>query len=212
VASWLPQVRSQAIPLPHLDALPPLSLPGVHNRINAACAAAAAGAVGCNGDDIRRGLEAFRGLPQRFESIAVIDGRRFYNDSTATTPESTIAALRSLDGPTWLLAGGKSKGFDFQPLAADIVGHACGAALFGSVRNELRERVAAVEAQFPCVAVETMQEALDWCWRRSRPGDAIVLSPACASTDQFRNFHERGKQFAEFVCRLTVGGDSCRRL
>ena len=187
-------------------------MPGEHNRINAACAAAAARAIGCENGDIRRGLETFEGLPQRLERIAMIDGRRFYNDSTATTPESTIAALRSLDAPTWLLAGGKSKGFDFRPLAAEIVGHACGAAFFGSVRSELLEHVAALDAQFPSVAVETMQEALDWCWRRSRPGEAIVLSPACASTDQFRNFRERGQRFAELVQCLTLGGDSRRRL
>jgi UDP-N-acetylmuramoylalanine--D-glutamate ligase len=231
VASWLPLVRGRPIPPLPLDTLPTLQVPGEHNRINAACAAAAARAAGCNADEIRRGLAAFRGLPQRLEQIALIDGRRFYNDSTATTPESTIAALRSLDGArrmeevgakaypaseeshrqlppspsvpstacTWLLAGGKSKGFDFQPLAAEIVRHACGAAFFGSTRNELRNHVVALDPQFPCTAVETMQEALDWCRHRSRPGEAIVLSPACASTDQFRNFHERGKMFAELV-------------
>jgi UDP-N-acetylmuramoylalanine--D-glutamate ligase len=202
VNSWLPQVRGRPIPLPQLDTLPTLSVPGEHNRINAACAAAAAGAVGCGGHEIRRGLQAFRGLPQRLQPIAVIDGRRFYNDSTATTPESTIAALRSLDVPMWLLAGGKSKGFDFRPLAAEIVRHARGAAFFGAVRNELLEHVAAADARFPCVAVETMQEALDWCWRRSQPGEAVLLSPACASTDQFRNFHQRGKTFAEMVSAL----------
>ncbi len=104
----------------------------------------------------------------------------------------------------WLLAGGKSKGFDFRPLAAEIVRRARGAAFFGSVRNELLEHVAAADSRFPCVAVETMAEALDWCWRRSRPGEAIVLSPACASTDQFRNFRERGKRFAELVGKQSV--------
>jgi UDP-N-acetylmuramoylalanine--D-glutamate ligase len=203
VASWLPLVRSRPIPLPQLNTLPPLPVPGEHNRINAACAAAAAAAVGCAHGDICRGLETFCGLPQRLEHIAVIDGRQFYNDSTATTPESTIAALRSLDAPTWLLAGGKSKGFDFRPLAAEIVTHARGAAFFGSVRNELLDRVRAIDSQFPCMAVETMQQALDWCWQRSKPGEAIVLSPACASTDQFRNFRHRGQQFAELVDGLT---------
>ena len=231
VASWLPLIRGRAVPLPPLDTLPPLSVPGEHNRINAACAAAAAAAIGCDDADIRRGLEMFRGLPQRLEQMATIDDRRFYNDSTATTPESTIAALRSLAGArgteevvaktcsipetchrqippspcaasVWLMAGGKSKGFDFRPLAAEIVRHACGAAFFGSARNELLELVAAVNARFPCVSVETMQEALDWCWRRSRPGEAIALSPACASTDQFRNFRERGQQFAQLVDNL----------
>ncbi len=227
VPSWLPLVRGRAIlvggadiPVCHVGAgteaqtdknvcspvslgdLPPLSVPGEHNRINAACAAAAAAAIGYDDGDIRRGLATFRGLPQRLEHIATVGGRRFYNDSTATTPESTIAALHSLELPVWLMAGGKSKGFDFRPLAAEIVRHARGAALFGAARNELLEAVAAVDARFACVSVETMQEALDWCWRRSRPGEAIVLSPACASTDQFRNFRERGQRFAELVGAL----------
>jgi len=202
VASWSRLIRGRRILLPQLDALPRLPVPGEHNRINAACAAAASAAVGCTHGDICRSLETFRGLPQRLERIAVIDGRRFYNDSTATTPESTIAALRSLDAPAWLLAGGKSKGFDFRPLAAEIARHACGAAFFGSARNDLLEHVAAVDAQFPCTAVETMQEALDWCWHRSQPGEAVVLSPACASTDQFRNFRQRGQRFADLVCGL----------
>jgi UDP-N-acetylmuramoylalanine--D-glutamate ligase len=202
VASWLPLVRGRSVPLPVIDTLPPLSVPGEHNRINAACAAAATAAIGCDVAAIRRGLETFCGLPQRLEHIATIDGRRFYNDSTATTPESTIAALRSLELPTWLIAGGKSKGFDFRPLAAEIVRHACGGAFFGAARHELLK---AVDARFPCVSVETMQEALDWCWRRSRPGEAIVLSPACASTDQFRNFRERGQRFAELVTTCGIG-------
>ena len=107
-------------------------------------------AAGCGWEDVRRGLAGFRGLPQRLEWFAVIDGRRFYNDSTATTPESTIAALRSLDVPVWLLAGGKSKGFDFSPLAAEIVAHARGAAFFGSARQELLVQATARAPSFPC--------------------------------------------------------------
>jgi UDP-N-acetylmuramoylalanine--D-glutamate ligase len=220
VASWRPLVRGGAIsfdganisvcrltgknacPTESLIALPPLPVPGEHNRRNAACAAAAAATVGCSREAVCRGLETFRGLPQRLEHIANIDGRQFYNDSTATTPESTIAALRSLAAPMWLLAGGKNKGFEFGSLATEIVGRARGAAFFGAVRHDLRERVAALDAQFPCAAVETLRESLDWCWQQSRPGDAIVLSPACASTDQFRNFRERGARFEEAVHRL----------
>ena len=132
----------------------------------------------------------------------MVEGRRFYNDSTSTTPESTIAALRSLDVPVWLLAGGKSKGADFEPLAAEIASRAAGAALFGAARHELCNRIAAKNPQFPCVAVETMDEALRWCWPRCRPGEAIVLSPACASTDQFRNFRQRGQRFVALVEQL----------
>ena len=152
------------------------------------------------------GLAQFRPLPQRLEWFAEVEGRRFYNDSAATTPESTIAALRSLALPVWLLAGGKNKGFDFERLAAEIAHRARGAAFFGAAGPELHRRVAANRPQFPCIAVETMEEALGWCWPRSQPGQAIVLSPACASTDQFRNLQHRGERFAELVYLLTRNG------
>jgi UDP-N-acetylmuramoylalanine--D-glutamate ligase len=203
VASWSRLVRGRQIYLPNLDNLPSLPVPGQHNRINAACAAAATSALECRAEDIRRGLEQFRPLPQRLQWFAVVDGRQFYNDSTATTPESTIAALRSLESPIWLLAGGKNKGFDFQPLAAEIERRAGGAAFFGAAGPELHRCVVAGSPKLPCVVVETMEEALRWCWSQSRPGDAIVLSPACASTDQFRNFQDRGQRFVELVRHLT---------
>jgi UDP-N-acetylmuramoylalanine--D-glutamate ligase len=216
VASWSHLVRGRLVPLPslpvplpqagegssELNDLPSLPVPGRHNQINAIYAAAAAMAAGCEREAIWLGLERFRPLPQRLQWFAVVDGRRFYNDSAATTPESTIAALQSLEMPVWLLAGGKSKGADFASLAAAIARHASGAALFGSAGGELCDRIRVEQPQFPCVAVETMEEALRWCWPRSRPAEAIVLSPACASTDQFRNFRQRGEHFVELVCRL----------
>lgn len=202
VGSWSKCVVGQHMSLPKLHELPPLQVPGEHNRKNAACAAAAARAAGCPREAIEHGLKHFGGLPQRLEMAALVDGRRFYNDSTATTPESTMAALRSLDTPIWLLAGGKSKGFDFGTLARDIVGRAKGAAFFGEAREELLSGVAAVHRDFRATAVATMEQALEWCWRQSKPGEAIVLSPGCASTDQFRNFRHRGQCFAEGVDRL----------
>ena len=204
VASWSGLVRGQYIGVcgQSWDDLPPLAVPGEHNRVNAATAAAAATAAGCQPEAIRRGLEQFRSLPQRLEWFAEVGGRQFYNDSTATTPESTIAALRSVDVPVWLLAGGKSKGFDFEPLAAEIVQRASGAAFFGTVRDELHLRATTKRPDFPSVAVETIEEGLQWCWAHCRSGEAIVLSPACASTDQFRNFQERGQRFAELVDQL----------
>jgi UDP-N-acetylmuramoylalanine--D-glutamate ligase len=202
IAAWSRFIRGQAIPLPDINNLPPLPIPGRHNQTNAACAAAAATAIGCEREAIQRGLELFSPLPQRLERFAEIEGRFFYNDSTATTPESTIAALQALDRPLWLLAGGKSKGFDFSPLASEIVHRTQGAAFFGATANEFLVQTTIHRKNFPCITVRTMAEALRWCWRQSRPGDAIVLSPACASTDQFRNFQDRGQQFADLVCRL----------
>ncbi len=207
VASWKLLVRDHIRQLPALDEVPTLSIPGGHNRVNAACAAAAALAAGCDWESIRRGLAGFGGLPQRLQLIGEVQQRRFYNDSSATTPESTIEALQSLDRPTWLLAGGKDKGLDYGGLAAVIARKARGAAMFGSVREVLRGWTAAENPQFPCTAIETMSEALDWCWQRSQPGEAILLSPGCSSVDQFRNFRQRGEQFDDLVRDLSNRGD-----
>jgi len=199
VSSWSSLVRGRLAPPFPIDELPDLPVLGHHNRVNAALAAGAATATGCSREAIRAGLESFRPLAQRLELVAVVAGRRFYNDSSATTPESTIAALRSLDGPVWLLAGGSDKRIPFGALADAIVRRARGAAFFGAVRERLREQVLARAADFLCTCVETMSEALDWCLSRSRADDVIVLSPACASHDQFRNFRERGEKFAALV-------------
>jgi UDP-N-acetylmuramoylalanine--D-glutamate ligase len=207
-AGWDRLVRGQLKSLPPLESLPELSQPGQHNRINAACAAAAATAAGCGEEAIRGGLSGFRGLPQRLEWFAVVDGRLFYNDSTATTPESTVAALESLDGRVWLLAGGRDKGFDsgsgsgVDNLVQTTIRCAAGAAFFGSVANMLRDHVAARDREFPCASAETMEEALAWTWPRSRPGDSIVLSPGFSSHDQFQNFRQRGEKFAELVSAM----------
>ncbi|MEN6557953.1 MAG: UDP-N-acetylmuramoyl-L-alanine--D-glutamate ligase [Thermoguttaceae bacterium] len=198
-ARWTPIVRGELVATPEVDSLPTLQEPGLHNRINAACAAGAARAAVCSPADIRHGLERFRGLPHRLQWFATVDGRRFFNDSTATTPESTLAALRSLDGPVWLIVGGKNKGFCFGSLADEIVARARGAALFGSVRYELLQLLHDRAPEFSAVAVETMAEATRWCWTHSSPHETIVLSPACASTDQFRNFQQRGEQFERLV-------------
>ena len=216
VASWSPLVRGRpaSVRLPDLGATcvatPPLaragpsttgSTPPVRLR--------RPWRPGASTKTSGEGLERFHALPQRLEWFAVVEGRRFYNDSTATTPESTIAALRSLDMPVWLLAGGKNKGADFEPLAAEIVRRASGAAFFGSRRG----RASAVRAP-PGAAVPMRRRRNDgggprWCWPHSRPGEAVVLSPACASTDQFRNFRQRGERFVELVrqlCRAEAAG------
>src|SRR5262249_15134581 len=128
LAGWQRFANGQVLPLLGDDELPPLPLCGWHNRTNAACAATAALAAGCSRAAVERGLLGFRGLPQRMEKIAKIDGRTFYNDSTSTTPESTIAALESLDRPVLLIAGGRDKGFDFTEMIEAVGRHTVGAA------------------------------------------------------------------------------------
>lgn len=210
VARWRPLVRGRLLPplplegdRPEMPSLPPLLVPGQHNRHNAALAGAAAAAAGCDARAIRRGLETFAGLPQRLELLAQVGRRRFYNDSAATTPESTIAALQALSGPLWLLAGGSDKGADFEPLLAAIACRAAGVAFYGAVAPrlaaQLASHLAARAPAFRLHATATLAEALAWCWAQSAPGDAILLSPACASHDQFTNYQHRGQHFAELA-------------
>jgi len=199
VSSWQPLIRGKRQPLPDFDGLPPLGVPGEHNRLNAALSAAAAAAAGCSPKSIHDGLAGFRGLPMRLEWMAVVGGRRFLNDSTSTTPESTAAALQSIDEPVWLIAGGRDKGCDLAKLTVAAAKTARGAAFFGETGEKLRKETSALAPSFPCTAVETMDEALDWCWQRSGAEEVILLSPGCSSGDQFRDFRHRGQRFTDLV-------------
>jgi UDP-N-acetylmuramoylalanine--D-glutamate ligase len=159
-------------------------------------------AAGVDERVIRTALSKFRGLAHRLEFVAEFAGRRFYDDSKSTTPAATAAALASVEGRIWLLVGGRSKGVDLSPLAAAIAARAAGAGLFGEVRDELIAPLRAFHPDFQAHAVEYLSEAFDWCWRQSRAGDAIVLSPAMASHDQFADFKARGEKFRRLVAEL----------
>jgi UDP-N-acetylmuramoylalanine--D-glutamate ligase len=204
VGTWACGVRGRLVPPASDGEIPPLAVPGQHNRLNARCAAAAAMAAGCSWEAVRAGLAIYQPLSQRLELLGTPAGRRVYNDSSATTPESTIAALESIEGPLWLLAGGADKGSDFRPLVRQIARRALGAAFFGKVRKVFCDYLHQDDPRFPCTAVETMADALAWCWAQSREGDAILFSPACSSHDQFQNFRQRGEQFAERVEQMVV--------
>jgi UDP-N-acetylmuramoylalanine--D-glutamate ligase len=184
--------------------VPVLNVPGRHNRANAALAAAAASAAGADRESIVRGLAEFTGLPHRLQSVAEIAGRLFINDSKATTPEAAIAALESMDRPTWILLGGSDKQVDLSPLAAAAGRRARGAAVYGAVGDTLDQLLAAHAPRLTRYRAESLDEAFDWCWRQSRPGDAILLSPACASLDQFRDYIDRGTAFVRLVEELDI--------
>ena len=203
LAAWDRLVHARLLPLLTDEAIPRLAVPGWHNRMNAACAATAAVGAGCSRDAIDRGLQSFRGLPQRMELVAEIEGRAFFNDSTSTTPESTIVALESIDRPTFLLAGGHDKGFDFTAMIETIGRLAVGAAFFGQIGPRLYDRLVVSHVDCLSIAAPALDDAFDWCWHNSRPGDAIILSPGCSSHDQLRNFRERGERFDELVRRLS---------
>lgn len=201
VASWASVVCGRQVPLVDEAALPELPVPGRHNRENAKCAATAALALGCGEAAVHAGLANYRPLPDRLEWVAEIQGRDFYNDTAATTPESSIAALESLAGPTWLLAGGGEKGSDWHAWADAVVAYARGVACYGAVREVLRAAVERVQPDFPSIAVPTLDEALEWCWSSSQRGENVLLSPGCASHDQFAHYRARGEYFRELVVR-----------
>jgi UDP-N-acetylmuramoylalanine--D-glutamate ligase len=175
-----------------------VTLPGRHNLANALGAAAAALAYGVSLQAVERGLRTYQALPHRLELVATTAGRRFYNDSLATTPESTLVALEAFNGPILLLAGGYDKRVDLTAMGTAIARRTKGVALMGQTAARLAEILAATpdrvtEASAPLPDFET---AFRWVVERSVPGDVILLSPGCASYDWFRNFADRGAQFS----------------
>jgi UDP-N-acetylmuramoylalanine--D-glutamate ligase len=156
--------------------------------------------VGASPESIGMALRAFRGLSHRLELVCERDGRRYWNDSKSTTPAATIAALSAMSGPTWLLAGGIGKGADFSGFAKTAARRTQGIALFGRDRQLLFELLEQ-RGYENCYVTDDLASAFRWCCDHSHPGDSILLSPGCASLDQFRDYADRGDAF----CKLARG-------
>src|SRR5207248_1360904 len=137
LGGWTSLARGRRLAPIADERLPALAVPGLHNRVNAALAAAAAEALGCAPEAIERGLSQFAGLPHRLALVGEINGRKFYDDSMATTPESAMAAVDTFARGGWFLVGGKDKGCDFGPLADKLARGARGVAFFGAARDKL---------------------------------------------------------------------------
>ena len=182
------------------DALPaePL-IRGAHNRENAAAATAAARAAGIADEHIAEALRTFPGVPHRLELVGERDGVRYVNDSKATNVAAALPALAAYaDEPVHLILGGSPKGEDFAPLAAAIGPNVRSVHLIGAEA----ERLAAV---IDGDRDETLEQAVAHAAQLAQPGDVILLSPACASYDQFANFEERGDAFRKLAASGGVG-------
>jgi UDP-N-acetylmuramoylalanine--D-glutamate ligase len=178
-----------------------LRLPGRHNLMNALAAATAARAAGADWSAIRRGLETYEPLPHRLQLVGEGAGRRFYNDSLATTPESTQAALTAFTEPIVLLAGGYDKHVDLTAMARAIARQTKAVAVMGQTAAALRAAIAG-DPQCRTIVSEPMPDfpsAFAWAVDHSAAGDVVVLSPGCASYDWFRNFADRGDQFTRLA-------------
>ena len=172
-------------------------LPGEHNRQNAMAAAAVCLARGIESEAIAAGLRGFAGVAHRLELIATVDGVDWVNDSKATNVQSTLTALRAFQRGVHLIAGGTPKGQDFSPLAA-LVSERCEAVyLIGEAADAIHDALRGADVCLHLVG--DLATAVEAARRSASAGDTVLLSPACASYDQYRNFEERGAHFRQLV-------------
>ena len=178
-----------------------LRVPGRHNVANALAAAIVGDAFDIPADVIGRTLREFEGVARRLETIAEKDAILWVNDSAATTPSATITAIAAYDRTPVLILGGVSKGADFSVLARAVADRARGVVLIGRAADEIASAVAAADPKGR-VAVRraaTLDDAVAAARAMARPGDVVLLSPACASFDMFSSADERGEKFAAIV-------------
>jgi UDP-N-acetylmuramoylalanine--D-glutamate ligase len=180
-----------------------LQLAGVHNLDNTLAALAAAWAAGAEPERAAVALAGFRGLPHRMEEVARVAGVLYVNDSKATNPSAAQRSLASSDTPVVWIAGGRDKGLDFGPLAEAAAGRVRAAVLLGEAAGKLKDALAGrVESH----NVSCLEQAVRAAARLAHDGDVVLLAPACASQDQFRDFQERGERFRAAVAALGRGG------
>jgi UDP-N-acetylmuramoylalanine--D-glutamate ligase len=187
----------------HVEAICPLAeiqLRGAHNVENVLAAAACALWIGLGADAIRRAMGRFRAVEHRIEFVRDVRGVQFYNDSKGTNVASTIKALESFGERVVLIAGGKGKGQDFAPLAEAARGRVGHAVVIGEDGPRIAAALAAVGVAVSAAA--SMQAAIDTARAQARPGDIVLLSPACASFDMFDNYEHRGDVFKKLVGAL----------
>jgi UDP-N-acetylmuramoylalanine--D-glutamate ligase len=177
-----------------------ISLPGAHNRANAMAVAAACLARGIDRDAVAAGLRTFPGVAHRLELIATRDGVAFVNDSKATNVASTLVALRSYSGGVRLIAGGRGKRQDFSPLAPVVAEHCRAVYLIGEAAADLERALA--PANVPIHQEGELGAAVTVADAAATPGDVVLLSPACASYDQYPDFEARGEHFRRLVGEL----------
>lgn len=174
-----------------------ISLPGDHNRANAMAAAAACLARAIDPDAVARGLATFPGVAHRLELVRVRDGVQYVNDSKATNVASTLVALRCYPGRVQLIAGGRGKQQDFAPLAPLVAERCTAVYLIGEAADQLARALAG--AGVPVRTLGELERAVQAAADAAREGDTVLLSPACASYDQYKDFEARGDRFRALV-------------
>lgn len=179
-----------------------LQLLGIHNYENVMAAAAMAIAYGVPMEIIRKSVKKFKGVEHRIEFVAESEGVAYYNDSKATNPDAAIRGIQAMNRPTLLIGGGYDKNSDYEDWIRAFGGKVKKLVLLG----QTAEKIAAAAHKLgfeDTILVETFEEAVKTCVRFAVPGDAILLSPACASWGMFKNYEERGDKFKELVRQMS---------
>jgi len=174
-----------------------VALPGEHNRQNAMAAAAVCLARGIASDAVAAGLRSFGGVAHRLELVATVDGVAWINDSKATNVESTLVALRAFERGVHLIAGGTPKNQDFSPLAPLVAERCAAVYLIGEAAGQINQALAGLNVSVHMVG--DLASAVEMARSAASPGETVLLSPACASYDQYHDFEERGEHFRALV-------------
>lgn len=193
---WLRDEEGERPLLP----LSAIELLGEHNLLNVLAASAIASAVGADAGAIKAGVEGFRGAPHRLQWVKMVKGADWYNDSIATSPQRTMAALKAFDQPLVLMLGGRDKGLAWGELIRGSKERARKVVLFGEVADQLKTQFN--KAGVDSVQVANLFEAVTAAASAAQPGDVVLLSPGATSFDQYKDFEERGEHFHKLVDEL----------
>ena len=175
-----------------------LKLLGKHNFENVMAAAAMAYYAGVSVESIRKSICEFTAVEHRIEYVTEKNGVVYYNDSKGTNPDAAIKGIQAMNRPTWLIGGGYDKGSSYDEWLNSFDGKVRSLVLIGQTKEKIREAAERLGV-CSCILCEDLQEAVKICAEKAQPGEAVLLSPACASWGQFKNFEERGTKFKEYV-------------
>src|SRR5215813_10934799 len=173
-----------------------ITLRGDHNLENVMSALAVGIACGAQPGSMRRSVRDFKGVEHRLEFVAEINGVKFYNDSKATNVDAAVKCIEAFDGGVNVILGGKDKGGDYSPLAAPVRARCSNVILIGAAADKI---ATALENTRPLRRASTMEEAVEIGLKIGKPGEVVLLAPACASFDMFDNYEHRGRVFKEAV-------------
>ena len=183
-----------------------ITLKGLHNLENVLAAVTMTMLAGCDPQQVRQAVSEFHAVEHRLELVNAVNGVTFYNDSKATNVDATIKALESFPGNIHIILGGKDKGSDYTVLVPLLRERVKAAYLIGAAAEKIRSQI---QGSTTLVSAGTLERAVHQAFEVAKPGDIVLLAPACASFDQFENYEQRGRIFKELVHALApvITGD-----